>query len=177
MHRIFQAYQPWMRVRKPFLDHQLFDFFAAFDGPTRHDTYKRMLKAGYPKLFAIPEQTTGLPILTPRWRVQAERARRLLARKSAPWLRRLGATPSPRIRAYFDEEGHWRQPSARRRIEGMILAPDSLCCEILGREAVTTAIHGWMDRGVGPVQVLAALFVYETYHRDLPSYLTAWERG
>lgn len=177
IHRIFQAYIPWMRVRTPFLDYQLFDFFSSFDGDTRIDLYHRMLRTSYPRLFAIPEQTTGLPILTPKWRVQAERARRLVSRKAQPWLSRIGVDLAPRVRSYFDEETHWRQPETRRRIEGVILAPDSLCCEILGREAVTTAVKVWLDQGVGPVQVLAALYVYEIYHRDLPTHLSARERG
>ncbi len=177
IHRIFQAYLPWMRLRTPFLDYQLFAFFAGFDGATRIDLYHRMLQASYPSLFTIPEQTTGLPILTARWRVQAERARRWSARKAHPWLSRIGVDLPPRIRAYFDEETHWRKPDARRRIEGVILAPDSLCCDILGREAVTAAVEGWLDRGIGPVQVLAALYVYEVYHRDLPSFLSARGQG
>ena len=177
IHRIFQAYDPWMRVRKPFLDYDLFDYFAVLDGSRRIDLYHRMLKSTYPKLFAIPDQRTGMPILTPDWRIQVERARRLATRKAAPWLARIGVEAKPRVRSYFDEETHWRQPDARRRIEGVILAPGSVPCEILGRDAVTTAVEDWFDRGIGPVQVIAALYVFEVYHRDLPSFLEARKKA
>jgi hypothetical protein len=105
--------------------------------------------------------------------VQAERARRYAERRTAPWLRRLGVEVPARQRTYHDEERHWRRPEQRRRIEAVILAPDSRCCEILGRDAVTAALERWFDRRLGPVQEIGALYVFEVYHRDLPSFLAS----
>ena len=62
-------------------------------------------------------------------------------------------------------------PEARARIEGTILRQDSLCCDILGREAVTTVVKDWFDRLAAPTQVIGALYVYEMYHRKLPDLL------
>ena len=89
--RIFQALTPYVRVRRPFLDHALFDFFSGLAPHLRGATYHRLLKTKYPEFFAfIPDQSTGMPILTPRWRVNAARARRLGRRIVQPMAARAG---------------------------------------------------------------------------------------
>ena len=53
----------------------------------------------------------------------------------------------------------------------MILRRDSLAAEIFGRAPLTAVVRDWFDRGVGPVQVIGALYTYEAYHRDLAAHL------
>ena len=79
----------------------------------------------------------------------------------------------PRIHYYTDDAVFWRTPEARARIEGTILRPESLCCEILGREAVAGVVRDWFDRAAAPTPVIGAMYVYETYHRDLSAQLRA----
>mgnify|MGYP003331636497 CR=1 FL=1 len=54
-----------------------------------------------------------------------------------------------------------------------MLRPDSLACDVFGREAVTSVLTDFFDRGSAPVQVVGALFVYERYHQRLAGYLSA----
>jgi hypothetical protein len=170
------AWRPWIRVRKPFLDYALFDFWQGLPVPCRTDErlYHRWLVARYPALFArIPYQKTGVPVLAPEWRYQAARAGRLAWRLAQPVLARAGFAAAPRRRAYFDDETAWRAPSARARIERVILRPGALGAEILGREAVSRWVSSWLDHAGGPVQVMGALYVFEAYHRDLAAHLRA----
>jgi hypothetical protein len=66
---------------------------------------------------------------------------------------------------------HWRTPSARARIESAILRADSISCEVFGRDRVKNVVQAWFERLEAPTQVIGALFVYETYHRDLAAAL------
>src|SRR5262249_43447231 len=78
------AYRPFFRVRRPFTDHAFFEFCQGLPDEVRGPgkIYERWLRARYPSLFArIPNQKTGLPVLTPRWRWRLEQARRLTRRK------------------------------------------------------------------------------------------------
>ena len=54
-----------------------------------------------------------------------------------------------------------------------MLRPDSLACDAFGREAVTSVLADFFDRGSAPVQVVGALFVYEHYHQHLADFLSA----
>src|SRR4051812_14614128 len=130
IHPIFQAMTPYLRVRRPFLDRALFDFFTGLAPDLRAATYHRMLRTSYPQQFGtIPDQSTGMPILTPRWRVNIERgrrgARRVVQRRAA----RLGLQMAPRQRAYHDDERVWAHSSTRGRIEAIVLRKGSLCCD------------------------------------------------
>lgn len=170
------AWRPWLRVRKPFVDHALFDFWQGLPLTLRVDRplYHRWLVARYPSLFAaIPHQKTGVPVLARPWRLQAARAQRLAGRLVRPTLARLGVPVQPRQRAYFDDEAVWRTPLVRARLEEPVLRAGALGCEILGREQVSRWVSEWMERASGPVQVMGALYVFEVYHRDLAARLRA----
>ncbi len=169
-----EAWRAWFRVRRPFTDYAFFDFCQGLPPVVRGELnlHERWLRAKYPTCFAtIPNQKTGMPILTPNWLLQMERGRRLVWKKTQPLLARLGLPARPRIRNYTDDEVYWRTPEARRRIEGAILSPDSISCHVLGREKVTAVVNRWFERGAAPAQVIGAMYVYETYHRALPELL------
>ena len=170
------AWRPWLRVRKPFVDYALFDFWQGLSASLRisRPLYHQWLVERYPSLFAgIPNQKTGVPVLAPSWRLQMARGRRLAWRLVQPALARLGVPARPRRRAYFDDETAWRTPSARSRIEAVVLRPGALSRDILGSERVSRWVSGWMERASGPVQVMGALYVFEVYHRDLAAGLHA----
>jgi len=173
------AWRPWLRVRKPFVDYDFFDFCQGLPINIRSQQkmYERWLQSAYPQCFdTIPNQKTGLPVLFPLWRLYLERARRVAWRAMQPWIAHLGVPARPRIRSYHDDARFWRTPNARARIEGTILRQDSLSCDILGREAVTMVVKDWFDRLAAPTQVIGALYVYEVYHRDLAAQLRAVHR-
>jgi hypothetical protein len=137
-----------------------------------------MLKARYPEFFArIPDQSTGVPVLTPRWRFNAVRAGRFACRIIQRTANRIGVPMAPRQRAYHDDERVWSEVSTRGRIESVILRRDSLCCEVFGRQAVADVVKQWFERGEGPAQIVGALYVFELYHRDLPASLRAVKRA
>lgn len=174
------AWRPWLRVRKPFVDYAVFDFWQGLASELRgrHRLYERWLRSRYPACFArIPNQRTGLPVLAPSWRVGLGRARRLAWRMIQPSLAGLGFPARRRLRYYHADDVFWRDPRTRERIEGMIVRRGSLCCEVLGRERVTAVVSDWFDRLAAPTQVIGALYVYEAYHRDLPRHLGAARCG
>jgi asparagine synthase (glutamine-hydrolysing) len=171
------AWRPWFRVRKPFTDYALFDFAQGLQPTMRseHAIYDRWLLSRYPQLFRdIPNQKTGMPILTPRWRVQIERAQRYSWRKFfRPLLNRIGIPVKPRLRYYTDDERFWSAPSARRRIEDMILRKSSISSEMFGQQTVRAFLSDWFERGAAPAQAVGAMYVYEAYHCDLGEFLRA----
>jgi hypothetical protein len=75
--------------------------------------------------------------------------------------------PPSRARAYHDDDRVWRSPAAVGRIVDTVLRRDSLCCDVLGRARVEEVIRPWVASAAAPAQVIGALYVYETYHRDL----------
>jgi asparagine synthase (glutamine-hydrolysing) len=168
------AWRPWFRVRKPFTDYALFDFAQGLQPTMRneHAIYERWLLSRYPQLFGdIPNQKTGMPILTPRWRVQIERAQRYSWRKFfRPLLNRVGIPAKPRLRYYTDDERFWSAPSARRRIEDMILRKGSISSEMFGQQTVRAFLSDWFERGAAPAPAVGAMYVYEAYHRDLSTF-------
>jgi asparagine synthase (glutamine-hydrolysing) len=179
IHPIFQSYSPYMRVRSPFTDYALFDFFQRLSHRTRRQLYQAWLAQAYPAFFrSIPDQRTGLPVRTPRAIVMLERLRRGGMRRVSTALRAAGLPAPPvRVRSYQDEDRRWAMPSFRDRIEGTILRRDSLAADIFGRDALTAAVGDFFDRGHGPVQFIGALYTFETYHRDLPAHLLAATRA
>ncbi|MBS1790786.1 MAG: hypothetical protein JST85_23925 [Acidobacteria bacterium] len=168
------AWRPWFRVRRPFTDYAFFDFCQGLPSVVRGELnlHERWLRAKYPRCFAtIPNQKTGMPILTPNWLLQAERGRRLIWKKLQPLLVQCRLPARPRIRNYSADEIYWRTPEARKRIEGAILDPNSISCHVLGREKVTAIVNRWFDQAAAPTQVIGAMYVYEMYHRALPETL------
>ncbi len=160
------SWRPWLRVRKPFLDYDLVDFWLGLPVTTRREAklYERLLLARYPKLFrSIPHQKTGVPVLAPRLRRELTRTFRFALKKT-------GLFRS--ARQYHDDRGH-SGGAIRKKIEETILGDGSLCCEILERRKVASLVRAWFENGGAPDQVIGALYVYERYHRDLGSHLLA----
>jgi hypothetical protein len=168
--RITAALRPYVRVRRPFVDYQVFDLAQGQPAATRgagalHD---RWLRSTYPRCFArIAHQKTGVPPLTPRWRGRATRAVRYAWRAGLTGAAAIGMPVVPPRRSFQADDVHWRMPDARARIEESILRPDSLACGIFGSHAVQAVVRDWFDRLAAPTQVIGALYVFETYHRDL----------
>jgi asparagine synthase (glutamine-hydrolysing) len=179
IHPIFQSYSPYMRVRSPFTDYAVFDFFARLPDRTRQWLYSAWLARSYAAFFrSIPDQRTGLPVRSPVPLVMLERARRGGMRALTDALRAAGLpAPRRRVRAYQDEHGQWRLPPFRDRIEGTILRADSVSSGVFGPERVAAAVRDFFDRAQGPVQFVGALYTFETYHRDLPAHLRAAARA
>jgi len=175
IHPIFQSYAPYVRLRAPFTDYALFDFFAARSPRSRERLYGAWLARTYPALFRwIPDQRTGLPVAAPDAVVMLERYRRGGIRVLSSALR-AAKIPSrrPRVRAYHDEHRRWTMPAIRERIEGVIMRGGSISAELFGHDALKSVLSDWFDRGNGPVQTIGALYAFEAYHRDLPAHLRA----
>jgi asparagine synthase (glutamine-hydrolysing) len=173
------AWRPWLRVRKPFVDYAFFDLCQGLPPALRDGDRlrRRWLVSRYPACFRrIPDQKTGLPPLAPGWRLELERARRFAWRALQPPLARLGLPAEPRRRAFRDEERHLRTPDVRARIEAL-LGPASLCAGILGRAPLARALAAFFDGAGAPVQVVGALFAFESYHRGLAAHLRAARTG
>jgi hypothetical protein len=171
IHKIFQGYVPWMRVRRPFLDYDLFDFFAAVKRRRLPDLYATMLRRKYLALFAgIPHQKTGRPVLSPAWRVEMERARRFTWRTLQSGLNRMGARTRLRKRSFHMDRSCWTIPDVRRRITETIMRPGSLCCGVFGEAATRKAIDGWFDHESYPLEVVAAMYSYEHFHEELATH-------
>jgi len=178
--RLSAAWRPWLRVRKPFVDYAVFDFWQSLPSELRgrDRLYERWLRSRYPACFGkIPNQKTGLPVLAPTWRLGLARARRFAWQVIQPLLVNLGLPARPRLRYYHADEVYWRVPQTRERIEGMILRQGSLSCEIFGRASVAAVVADWFDRLAVPTQVIGALYAYEEYHRDLPRHLDTARYG
>ncbi|MDX1996896.1 MAG: asparagine synthase-related protein [Thermoanaerobaculia bacterium] len=151
------AFRPWFRVRKPFTDHDLFDFCLglppAVRGPGR--LYEHFLATRYPALFSrIPNQKTGVPVLASPFRHQVARARRFA-------LRRLGL--ARHRRAYTDDHAALAAPDVWPRVEATVLRPGSLAVEVFGRAAVAEVLTRFRDHGAGAVQTIGALWSFEIY--------------
>lgn len=168
------GWRGWIRVRRPFVDYEFFDFFMGLPAQYRQDPplYHHWLKDRYPEYFeSIPNQKTGMPILTPRWRLQAERGRRYTYRKARSALARLGINLPPRVRSFTDDEKHWRSPGTAERIEGTILRPNSLALSAFDEKQLRALLANWREGANAPAQAIGALYVFEAYHADLPQCL------
>jgi hypothetical protein len=167
------AWRPWLRVRKPFVDYAFFDLCQALPSAIRLEgrLHERWLRAAYPRSFAtIPNQKTGMPVLTPDWRVQLERIRRGVRARLIEWVPERWR-PAPRVRSYHDNGYYWRAPGTVEAITAPILRPDSLSIGVFGRPAVTALVERWKASAAAPAQIIGALYVYETYHADLARVL------
>lgn len=169
------AYRDFFRVRRPFTDRAL---FAHFQRVPRQDRvgfgiYPQMLLRKYPALFeSVPWQKTGMPIGTPSWRLQAVRGVRFARRRFLlPLARSIGIELPPRIRAYTADWEMTRMPPVEARIRETILRPGSIVAGVFGAPALRAALDAWFQRGSVPAQVIASLYVYEAYHRDLGDFL------
>lgn len=168
------AQRPHFTVRRPFTDYELFDFLQGLPPAVRSEgkIYEHFLRTTYPECFAhIPNQKTGVPILSPPWHLQLARAQRFAWRQLQPSLQRLGLQALPRRRLFTADDEIWRRAGARERIHGTILRPGSLVCDIFGADRVREVLRVWEERAAAPVQVIGALYVYESYHRDLAGLL------
>ncbi len=112
--RWVDAWRPWLAVRRPFLDYDLFDFWQGLPVTLRREgrLYERWLTHRFPELFrTIPNQKDMVPVLSSPLRRQIVRSVRFATRKV------LGVVNlKTRSRSYHDEHGHWSQPKNRSRI-------------------------------------------------------------
>jgi asparagine synthase (glutamine-hydrolysing) len=172
--RISDAARPYACVRRPFLDHDVFETAHRIPDDVRRDHrwHEQWLLSTYPECFRrIPNQRTAAPVGASRMRRQAVRVSRYAWRRAAAWATRLGVTiPAPQ-RSFHPDERYWQAPSVRDVIEGAILRPGSLCCEILGRQPVAATLSEFFSTGAAPVQVVGAMFVYERYHQTVSGFL------
>jgi asparagine synthase (glutamine-hydrolysing) len=173
------AWRHWIPVRRPFTDYAFFEFFQGLPRESRgkERLYEKMLRARYPRFFArIPNQKTGLPILSPRWRVQAERARRFAWRSLQPSLLRVTSRARARIRSYTDDASAWSEPACRKRITDTILRDGSIACEVFGRQPVQSVVDDYFERQAAPTQVIGSLYSFESYHSSVDAHLAAARR-
>jgi hypothetical protein len=168
------SWRPWLRVRKPFTDYELFDFCQSLPAELRGRArfYERWLRRAYPALFAhIPAQKLNVPAAASAPRIVLARGLRVVRRQ---WMRTsaaIGVPHAPWSRAFHDEHGAWSAPPARDIIESTILRRDSIGCDLWGRQVVQRVVDDWFSSGHGPTQVIGALFTFEAYHRGLRSHL------
>ncbi|MGE0039641.1 MAG: asparagine synthase-related protein [Vicinamibacterales bacterium] len=170
------AWRPWLRVRKPFTDYALFDFWQGLPARRRVEDrlYDRWLARAYPPAFGrIPVHRTGAPLLAPPWRVQAARAGRGARRAWLSAARRWGLPHRPWSRGYTDDEAYWGTPSVRERMRETVLRPGSVAVATFGRAAVADLLDAWFSRQAAPAQVVGALFTYEHYHAGLAAHVEA----
>jgi len=172
------AWRPWLRVRKPFVDYAFFDFCQGLPTSARLEgnLHERWLRASYPGCFAsIPNQKTGVPILTPRWRVQAARLIRGARARLIPYVP-AAVRPAPRIRNYTDNDGVWRQPGTVDALTSTILKAESLAMGVFGRDRLSALMARWVATAAAPAQVIGALYVFEMYHAGLGGHLQGARR-
>jgi hypothetical protein len=170
------AWRPWLRVRRPFMDTTFFDHCQSlpWDLRGRQRMYEVWLRRHYPDFFArIPNQKTGAPVLAAGWQLHAARVRRVLRRSWLRTARVVGLPHRPWHRSYFDDERQWAAPAVRHRITETILRPGSMACDAFGRDAVASLLEAWFTRGAAPAQVVGALYTFEAYHAGLAAHLAA----
>ena len=160
-------------LRRPFVDHQFFDFWQSL--PLEHRdgrTYRSWLSAEHSRVFVdVPWQKTGLPISASQWRLKIERGRRYAMRKLKASLERWGVRASKRQRQFFDDETAMRVPEARDLVERTVLGSDAIAANAWNRRALEDLIEQWHERAAAPVQQIGAILSFEYYHRELPELL------
>ena len=169
-------WRPYVRVRRPFLAHALFDFAQGLPTATRgaHGLQAHWLRSRYPAFFArIPNQKTGLPVGATAWRHQAARGQRLAGRAWRRLLAPLGLAPASRIRSFTNDAVAWRASGVREAIGAVLRAPDALHHAAFAPGAVARVLEAWERRGAAPAQVIGALVVFEHYHRGVGAHRTA----
>jgi hypothetical protein len=177
--RITEAARPWVRVRRPFTD---YDFWAHAQRVPRslrdaHKWHEQWLRQTYPRLFArIPHQRTGAPAGVSGLRYEVTRAARFGWRRALALVRRAGVPVAVPERSYHPDWAQWRQRDIRDVLTRTILRPDSVAADIFGRTRLSATLDAFFDHDAAPTQVIGALFVYEQYHRSLPSAVRQWRQ-
>jgi hypothetical protein len=168
---IFQAPFSRIKVRKPFVDYDLFDFFESLPNQTRSFLYPTMLKTKYGFLYkTIPNQKTGMPVMTPSWLINTERGRRLIYRNLQPLLKKMGFSSEPRVRNFLDDHYATSIDKSKAAIVEVLLGQSSLVCETLGKEKLSAFIESWFNSASVPSNALAALFAFEIFHKEVLKY-------
>jgi asparagine synthase (glutamine-hydrolysing) len=171
--RWISAWRPWLSVRKPFTSYRLFDLCQGRGLPliVHRALREHWLHRFYPRLFRqIPEARTAAPILSSAPRRQMIRVTRHAARR----LRGLLHAADPdraRSRDATPDAIIWRRRDIRPRLEGAILRERAVSSGIFGRERLRQVVQAYFDRQAAPTQVIAALFVFETFHTQLADHL------
>jgi len=168
--RITAAARPYTIVRRPFVDYRFFEMCQRISAEWRkdHRWRERWLVSTYPELFSrIPNQQTGVPAQASRTRWQMTRVARFGWRVGLRAVRKLGMPVVVPERSYHPDDRNWSKPDERSRIESTILRNDSISCDIFGRARVEATVRHFFEQGVGPVQVIGALYVFEHYHQTL----------
>ena len=164
-----------VRIRRPFLDHDFFDWCQGLDVGWRgeRDLQTNWLLRSWPRLFgSVPWQKTGVPVGASRLRVQVARAGRFAQRVAARALHPVGVVVPARQRAFTDDARYWRAPGVRERIAEPIRGPGALAHRIWGEATVGALLDDWEGAADAPAQVIGALYVFEQYHRGLASALS-----
>jgi hypothetical protein len=177
--RITAAARPFVVVRRPFVAYRFFELCQRLPTPWRtgHQWRERWLVSAYPELFAsIPNQQTGVPPQSSRMRRHSTRLVRFASRRIARAAAAAGLPVTVRERSYHPDERFWSQPSERSQIEGTILRPGSISCEVFGRARVTQTVREFFSDAASPVQVIGALYVFEHYHQGLAQSLARARR-
>ena len=177
--RITAAARPFATVRRPFVDYRFFELCQRIPAGWRahHHWREQWLASTYPECFArIPNQQTGVPLQSSRWRWQLTRAARFGWRRVLKAGRAAGLPVVVPERSYHPDERYWSAPAARAAIESVILRADSISCEVFGRSRVDATIRAFFTQGAAPVQVVGALYVFERYHQTLSARLAEARR-
>lgn len=165
-----------VKLRRPFLDHDFFDWCQGLDVAWRgeRDLQAAWLLRTWPRLFgSVPWQKTGVPVGASRARVQVARAGRLGQRVAVRALRSVGVTIPARQRSFTDDARHWRAPGVRERIAAPIRRDGALGHEVWGATTVGAVLDDWERVAGAPAQVVGALYVYECYHAGLGAAVAA----
>ena len=169
-------WRPYLRVRRPFLSHALFDFaqgvLSVWRG--RRGLQVHWLRSHYPEFFEhIPNQKTGLPLGSSPWRLQLARARRVASRVTRRGAAMLGVPMPPHPRNFTDDALAWRASGPREAIGALLRAGDALHLGAFAPGAVASVLEAWEREAAAPAQVIGALVVFEHYHRGLGAQLAA----
>ncbi len=169
-------WRPWVRVRRPFLSHGLFDFAQGIEAVWRgrRDLQGHWLRTRYPALFGtIPNQKTGVPVGATEWQLKVAGARRVMSRTVRSAASALGVRMPPQSRSFTDDATMWRAPGVREAISALLRAPDARHHGAFAPGAVAQVLDAWERDAAAPAQVVGALVVFEHYHRTLAAHLAA----
>ncbi len=169
-------WRPWMRVRRPFLSHDVFDFAQGVAGVWRgrRGLQVHWLRSRYPAYFEhIPNQKTGMPLGSSAWRLQLARARRFASRTVRGIAGTIGMPMPPHPRNFTNDVRAWRADGVRQAIGALLRAPDAFHRNAFGPGLVEQVLDGWEREAAAPAQVIGALVVFEHYHRGLGAHLAA----
>ena len=165
-----------VRLRRPFLDHDFFDWCQGLDPEWRgaRGLQSAWLRRTWPRLFAsVPWQKTGVPVGASSARHQAARAARFAARVARRALGAIGVTLPARQRSFTDDARYWRAPGVRERIGAPLRRADALVHSAWDAHTVIGVLDDWERSALAPAQVIGALYVFETYHAGLGATLAA----